>query len=573
QEAMATKNDQQPPSLRRRHVREEHREEVQNVKNEMKEDIKQHRGLYLEPGTYWLTRIVFLRSLGFIYFVAFLVAYHQNKQLVGKDGLLPGDLFLNRIKEHTGGLNIDTFTIAPTIAFFFDYEKYLDLILDGLAVSGLVMSSVLIWRGSANIILMLMMWIVYHSICNIGQRWYGFGWESQILETGFLAAFMCPLFTTRQLPRNTPTSRFTIWGYRWLIFRIMLGAGLIKIRGDKCWRDLTCMDYHYETQCVPNPMAYFMHQSPVIFHRFETLTNHFVELIAPWFILLPFRRLRIAGGVIQILFQVLIIISGNLSFLNWLTILPAIACFDDKSLAFLFSNKVTGLKIRVKQIQIEVNQKSGPNLTIGCYIRKVFNLSLGLLIAYLSIPVVQNLMSTRQAMNTSFDPLRIVNTYGAFGSITKERTEVIFQGTHSINPNDPDAKWEEYEFKCKPGDVFRRPCLISPYHYRLDWLMWFAAFQNYQQNDWLIHLAAKFLVNDKNATSLIAYNPFEGREPPKFIRAEHFRYQFTKIGSKAAQKGQWWKRKHIGNYLPPLSLDSLKDYIKQKHWKHPQLPR
>ncbi|KAM9599435.1 lipase maturation factor 1 isoform 1-T1 [Morphnus guianensis] len=300
------------------------------------------------------------------------------------------------------------------------------------------------------------------------------GWESQLLETGFLGIFLCPLWTLSRLPRHTPPSSIVIWGFRWLIFRIMLGAGLIKIRGDRCWRELTCMDYHYETQPVPNPIAYFMHRSPWWFHQFETLVNHFIELVVPFFLFLG-RRMCIVHGLLQILFQVLLIVSGNLSFLNWLTIVPSIACFDDSSLGFLFSSRRGGVKERVAEMQLK--EAAGEQLPLGCYVRKVVNISFGLLIAYLSIPVVLNLLNSRQVMNTSFNPLRIVNTYGAFGSITKERTEVVLQGTSSLDPNDPAAVWEEYDFKCKPGDLKRRPCFITPYHYRLDWLMWFAAFQ------------------------------------------------------------------------------------------------
>ncbi|KAJ7340273.1 Lipase maturation factor 1 [Desmophyllum pertusum] len=311
----------------------------------------------------------------------------------------------------------------------------------------------------------------------------------------------------------------------------MIGAGLIKIRGDQCWRDLTCMNYHYETQPVPNPMRYFMHQSPEIFHKFETLMNHFVELVVPFFILLT-RPFRIWCGILQILFQVILIISGNLSFLNWLTILPSLMCFDDQSLAFLFpSSSAKKEVIRIQQLH-----KTGaaePKPTWGLCVRRVFELMLGAMIAYLSIPVVQNLLSSRQAMNTSFDSFRIVNTYGAFGSVTKERTEVIFQGTRNstIIPDENGGVWDEYHFNCKPGDPKKRPCVISPYHYRLDWLMWFAAFQNYQYNPWLIHLAAQLLVNDEQATSLIAHNPFANGTAPKFIRGEHFLYKFTTIGS------------------------------------------
>ena len=547
------------------------KEECENMPDVNDTDTKtKNTNIVIGNGTYWLVRIVMLRFLGFIYLVAFLVAFHQNRALLGKEGLLPANIHLSNIKAHVKGNKWDMFQYSPTILWLFDYENDIDWLMDCMAVTGMIMSSIMIVVGGANIIWMLTLWILYHSIVNIGQRWYGFGWESQLLESGFLAAFFCPLLTFKALPRKTPTPMIVIWGFRWLIFRIMLGAGLIKIRGDRCWRDLTCMNYHYETQPVPNPVSYYMHQSPEIFHNFETLVNHFVELIAPFLIFLP-RRCRIIGGFIQVLFQMVLIISGNLSFLNWLTILPCLACFDDASLAWMFSNGRGAAKWTVYQYQKEDKLGKGPKKTVGNYIRKVHNIGLGILLVYLSVPVVQNLWSSKQAMNTSFDPLRLVNTYGAFGSITKERKEVIFQGTQDDDPLSPKAKWLEYEFKCKPGSLSRRPCLISPYHYRLDWLMWFAAFQSYQYNNWLVHLAAKLLANDAEVVSLIETNPFDGKDPPKWIRAKHYRYTFTKIGSKQAKSGQWWKRRHLDDYLPAVSLETLKDYLKTHGWRPPRL--
>nr|XP_005993174.1 PREDICTED: lipase maturation factor 1 isoform X3 [Latimeria chalumnae] len=442
-------------------------------------------------GSYWLTRILLLRFIAFIYCVAFLVAYNQNKPLIGEKGLLPCKLYLKNVKHYFGGkINMDTLSYTPTILWFLDWSD-MDVNLDYIAVTGLGLSAFTLITGCANMITMALLWILYHSLVNAGQIWYSFGWESQLLETGFLGIFLCPLWTLRAVPHYTPPSSIIIWALRWLIFRIMLGAGLIKIRGDHCWRDLTCMDYHYETQPIPNPLAYYMHRSPWWFHQFETLVNHFIELIVPFFVFMG-RRMCITHGILQILFQmevieaslifftvakVVLIISGNLSFLNWLTIVPSIACFDDASLGFLFSSREGGVKDQVSRLRKE--EEAGLKLPTryGTLIRHVLNVFLGLLIAYLSVPVILNLLSSRQVMNTSFNPLRIVNTYGAFGSITKERTEIIFQGTSSLDPNDPSALWEEYEFKCKPGDLKRRPCLITPYHYRLDWLMWFAAFQ------------------------------------------------------------------------------------------------
>ncbi|KAK7796059.1 hypothetical protein U0070_019810 [Myodes glareolus] len=316
-------------------------------------------------------------------------------------------------------------------------------------------------------------------------------------------------------------------------------------------------------------MAYYLHRSPWWFHHFETLSNHFLELLVPFFLFLG-RRMCVLHGVLQILFQVILIISGNLSFLNWLTIVPSLACFDDAALGFLFPSGPRGLKNQVLKMQKEDTQGVQSKPRYGCMVRQVVNFSLGILVAWLSVPVVINLLSSRQVMNTSFNPLRIVNTYGAFGSITKERTEVILQGTASPNASAPDAVWEDYEFKCKPGDLWRRPCLISPYHYRLDWLMWFAAFQTYEQNEWIIHLAGKLLAGDAEALSLLALNPFEGRAPPRWIRGEHYRYRFSLPSGLHAAQGKWWIRKRIGPYFPPLHLEDLKEYFRTREWPLPK---
>ncbi|XP_010216766.1 PREDICTED: lipase maturation factor 1-like, partial [Tinamus guttatus] len=234
--------------------------------------------------------------------VAFLVAYQQNKQLIGDKGLLPCKLYLQSVKRYfKGKIGLDALSFAPTIIWFLEWSD-MDGILDGISVLGLMISAFVLVTGCANMILMALLWILYLSLVNVGQIWYSFGWESQLLETGFLGIFLCPLWTLSRLPSSTPPSRIVIWGFRWLLFRIMLGAGLIKIRGDRCWRELTCMDYHYETQPVPNPIAYFMHRSPWWFHRFETLFNHFIELVVPFFVFLG-RRMCIVHGVLQILFQ------------------------------------------------------------------------------------------------------------------------------------------------------------------------------------------------------------------------------------------------------------------------------
>jgi len=253
---------------------------------------------------YYLTRIVYLRCLSIVTFTAFAVAYNQNRGLIGSRGLTPANEHMTAVKNHFRSDEYGKWSYAPTIFWFLNYENEIDILLDSAALMGMVLSALIIIKGSANMIMMSTIWILYHSIVSVGQRWYSFGWESQTLETVFLSIWMVPLWSLDQFSA-TPFF-LSFFGNKWLIFRIMIGAGLIKIRGDSCWRDLTCMNYHYQTQPVPNPIAFYLHKSPEIIHKFEVLGNHFVELIAPIFIILPFRKLRIFSSLSVIFFMAVI---------------------------------------------------------------------------------------------------------------------------------------------------------------------------------------------------------------------------------------------------------------------------
>lgn len=273
--------------------------------------------------------------------------------------------------------------------------------------------------------------------------------------------FLVPLISLAKIDRHSPPSIFFIFLMRFLIARIMLGAGLIKIRGDQCWRSLTCMEYHYETQPIPNPISYYLHQSPKSFHQFEVLVNHFVELIVPFLCFGPYRFLRHIGGSIQILFQILLIISGNLSVLNWITIGPALWCLDDTYPLYKYIFK------RTTYIEVNIRRRMK-------FFRSMIKLLVFIMIMYLSINPVLNLFSRYQRMNSSFDRLNLVNTYGAFGSVGKVRDEVIISGCNqsTIEQCYHDQTWFEYEFSCKPGKIDRAPCFSAPYHRRLTWQLW-----------------------------------------------------------------------------------------------------
>ena len=196
----------------------------------------------------------------------------------------------------------------------------LDVFLDGIALTGAFLAILVMVRGAANMMVMATMWILYMSIVNVGQTWFSFGWESQLLETGFLAIWAVPLFSLSRFPSHLPPPSLVIWGNRWLIFRIMIGAGLIKLRGDQCWKDLTCMNYFYQTQPNPNPISYFAHQAPEGWHMFETFGNHMIELVFPLLTFVPIRGGWIFNGCWQIIFQVANIINNNIIIITTITI-------------------------------------------------------------------------------------------------------------------------------------------------------------------------------------------------------------------------------------------------------------
>ena len=478
--------------------------------------------------TYWLTRFMILRLLGVIYAIAFLVAVNQIIPLIGSDGLLPVELYLNRISTALGSDSAG-FWRLPSLFWFW----HTDTALLTIAWIGLILSCV-VAAGYANALMLGLLWVLYMSIKHVGQEWYGYGWEIQLTETGFLAIFLCPLLDLRPFPKREPPFPI-IFLFRWLIFRIMLGAGLIKIRGDEIWRDATALYYHFETQPIPGPLSRWFHFLPHAVLKAGVWFNHVGELVAPWFVFWP-RLARHIAGVVIVLFQINIILSGNLSFLNWLTIIPALACFDDGFWSKLLPRRLVFMAETAAANAIE----SKPMRTTAWVVTA--------LITLLSIQPAINLLSPGQIMNTSFDPLGLVNTYGAFGTVGKERLNVVFEGTMDNDSTD-NANWQPYIYKGLPVSLHERPPQIAPYQLRLDWQMWFAAMSSPEEYPWTLHLIWKLLHNDPGATSLFARNPFPNK-PPRYVRAVLYRYTFAKPGN--AQQ-LWWNRERLGLWLPPLS--------------------
>jgi hypothetical protein len=540
------------------------------------------------PDTYWLTRFMLLRWMGFVYVVAFYVAARQLVPLVGEHGLTPAPLYMQEVREALGSREIreddqkgtqpgtppqvkpasawTAFWEEPSLFWFDDSDTMLRVI----PWLGFALSCALL-AGYTNAIVMTVLWIFYLSIVQVGQTWYGYGWEIQMSETGFLCIFLCPLLDPRPFPARAPPIAI-IWLFRWLIFRIMLGSALIKLRGDSCWHDLTALYYHFETQPIPNPFSRYFHFLPHPILQFGVIWTFVVELVSPFFIFWPRWGRYIAGGII-ISFQLTLIVSGNLSFFNWLTILPALACFDDRFWRWILP---TWLKSSAMEAQLAAKPSVAMTITVWCAFALIAVLSIyphrvqvGLLESgapeYGYTSPVLNLIDPPggQAMNTNFDSFHLVNTYGAFGSVGRERPVIVFEGTDGDDPS-ATTGWKEYPYVGSPWDPKLRPPFIAPYQPHLDWQLWFAAMGTPEEYSWTYNLVWKLLHNDPATLSLFAGNPFP-EHPPKYVRAVLYIYHFAPLGN---SEHVYWTRDRQYLWLGPYSTESsaLLDVLRQEGW-------
>jgi hypothetical protein len=465
---------------------------------------------------YWLARQALQRGVAAIYLIAFVAAAGQFRALIGERGMLPIPRFVERV----------SFGTAPSIFHFHYSDRFFALVCWlGAALSAAVVAGaadlVPLW---AAMLMWLALWLLYLSIVNVGQRWYGFGWESLLLEAGFLAIFLGNDETAPPL--------LVLLLARWLLFRVEFGAGLIKLRGDPCWRDLTCLDYHHETQPMPGPLSWFFHHLPRPLHRVEVAGNHFAQLVVPFALFAP-QPVASVAAVIVIVTQLWLVLSGNFAWLNWVTIVLAFSAIDHSS-----ASAVLPLP--------EPPSLPGPPAWFAALVIAVtaFMLCLGYWPA-------RNMISSHQRMNASFNPYHLGNTYGAFGSIGRVRLEVVVEGTDEPKITEHTV-WKEYGFKGKPGDPHRLPRQWAPYHLRLDWLMWFAALSPTYAMDWLGPFVRRLLQNDAPTLRLLRHNPFP-ESPPQYVRAQLYEYRFT-TWRELRSEHAWWHRTLVGEYMPPVAL-------------------
>jgi hypothetical protein len=482
-----------------------------------------------EP-TFFLARRLFLRLLGVVYLAAFLSLWLQVHGLIGARGILPVGDYLADVRSATGP---ERYALVPTLCWLDPGDRFLDVQCGG----GVVLSGLLI-LGIAPAPVLFLLWALYLSLTVVGQDFLGYQWDALLLEAGLLAVFFAPPQLWPRLTSEAPPSRLVRWLLCWLLFRLMFGSGAGKLLGgDPTWRDLTALNYHYETQPLPTWTSWYMDQLPGWFQALSVLFTFVAELVLPLGYFLP-RPWRLVAGAGAVLLQLLIAATGNFGFFNLLTVVLCVPLLDDDCFP---------ARWRARLIPAETatvpRGRGWPRWLLGPFAAGIIALSV---VPFL--PGVRLLtrgpgwLAEAYRVTLSF---RFVNRYGLFTMMTTRRPEIIVEGS------DDGVTWRAYEFRWKPGDMTRRPRFTGPHLPRLDWQMWFAALDDYRDNPWFLHFLARLLEGSPDVPALLERNPFPDH-PPRYVRAVLFDYHFTDPAERA-RTGAWWRRERLGLYCPVLA--------------------
>ena len=478
-------------------------------------------GSALEPDRYDAVSWVFLRGLGLIYFAAFASLAVQILGLVGSAGVLPLESFLRAVREHVG---IAAYGIVPTL-FWLNPS---DTALVAGTVAGMALA-LLVVSGIAVRATLIGLFALYLSYVYAGQVFMMFQWDLLLLEAGFLAIFL------------TGGSRIVVWLYRWLLFRYLFMAGAAKLlSGDPTWRNLTALEYHFQTQPLPTPLAWYAAHMPHWVLVGGAAATLVIEVGVVFLIFAP-RRLRAAAAWCVLGFQALIALTGNYNFFNLLTMLLCVLLFDDAALR-------SAIPARLAACIAEQAPRPGRTAT-----------TIAVVIALTVVPVGMNRvcqlfsatgLPVADTLTDAISPLLIVNPYGLFAVMTTTRPEIVVEG--SVD----GQQWREYEFRYKPGSIPHRPPWNIPHQPRLDWQMWFAALGGPREERWFSSFLRRLLENSPPVVSLLTANPFPDH-PPKYVRAILYEYRFADAKTHAAT-GQWWVRREEGGFFPAVSLSDFR---------------
>jgi predicted DCC family thiol-disulfide oxidoreductase YuxK len=513
-------------------------------------------GKDVRPPTYFWARRWFLRLLGLIFLIAFVSLWVQIDGLVGSNGVSPVSRFLPAVRQQFGS---DTYFVLPTLCWFDSTNGFLNFLCSG----GVVVSLLLI-LGIAPALSLAVLFVFYLSLTIAGQVFFSFQWDVLLLETGFLSIFIAPWqLWPRDLSwwaRSTtpatvsPISRAGLFLLKFLLFKLMLMSGLVKVTsGDDSWgwlnhsfhwSALTALDYHYWSQPLPTVFAWWADKSPEWFKHFSVAFCLAVEIIAPFFIWAP-RRLRLTAAGLLIFLQIMIALTGNYCFFNLLTIGLCLLLIDDAAIEPFRRQKRVFVDAAADARVLPNRLRSYAAIAVS-----VVTLPINGWLIFSAFKPESRPPGWLASAYEQLEAFRIVNGYGLFRVMTKDRCEIVIEGSTN------GIEWMPYEFKWKPGDIKRAPGWCAPHQPRLDWQMWFAALEAPEQNPWLIGLIARLFEGQRDVNGLLARNPFQDK-PPRYIRAMFYRYRFT-TDEERRQTGAWWKRQELREYLPTISADQLR---------------
>ena len=492
--------------------------------------------LFLGGPEHYLTRWIFLRAIGLIYLVAFVSLWTQISGLIGHNGILPEYQYMTEAKQYFDiqGIGLDRFHRLPTLCWLNSSDGFLQF----QCGAGVLLACLLI-IGIAPVPALALLWLLYLSLATVARDFLGFQWDNLLLEAGFLAIFFAPRQWLPGISSERPPSRLVVWLFRILLFKLMFSSGCVKLAShDPNWRNLTALTFHYQTQPLPTWIGWYANQLPLWFQKLSCAGMFAIELGAPFLIFLP-RRIRFVGAAAIAFLQVLILLTGNYTFFNWLTLALCLLLLDDFVL-----KKILPRRLRQHEMR---GTRSPWLLALTIPLAVIFiSVSLFQIVTLFGVNGDHGVLKPVARVTGWLEPFRSINGYGLFAVMTTERREIIVQGS------DDAAHWSDYEFKYKPGDVKRRPVFVAPFQPRLDWQMWFAALGSYQDNPWFENFTVQLLQGSPQVSALLKHNPFPDK-PPRYIRAELYNYEFTSFNERRAT-GAWWKRQPIGEYLPPVSL-------------------
>ncbi len=452
---------------------------------------------------------LFPRLLGVVYLFMFFPFLFQIRGLIGKEGILPIEPLLNVYQKNLGKRR---FYWIPSVFWYSASDKAL------MAVPAIgSFLAILLIAGLYPFILLPVLILLHLSIITAGQDFLSFGWEMFFCEISY-NAFLISL--TNDL---NPLAWFSI---NLLIFRFHLKSGTSKLQShDPSWRNLMALKYHYETQPIPNPLAWYVHKLPLWFHKFSTAAVLFLEIVVPFGVFGSETIRFITFGALFFL-QFAIWISGNYSYLSYLTAVLVTLLISDKFLPFAVPAKAAS------PLFLHIFVSVGALLLIALQLLRLWN---------------DYLYKHRKVKFLSyFEPFFLANRYGIFAVMTTKRYEMVIEGS------DDEQNWQEYLFYYKPSEVNRRPRQIAPYQPRLDWSAWFLPFDYFEHEKWLQNFLYCLLMGREQVLKLLRHNPFPGK-PPRYIRVQMYQYTFSDAKTKKAT-GQWWVREHIGQFSPTLSL-------------------